>query len=97
MSWGYVCLIGPDAGLGREVSPVWYEIPLFYSTSPAAVRGPYDDVSIAPGSRRFGYELEIAAVGGRPGSGSRPGRRGTTRHRYMAMCDWSAGIRRRTR
>jgi hypothetical protein len=54
--------------LGREVSPVWYEIPLFYFTNPAATRGPYDDIPIAPGSARFDYELEIAAGVGRLGS-----------------------------
>lgn len=55
--------------LGREVTPVWYEILLFYFTNPAATRGPYDDIPIAPGSSRFDYELEIAAVGGTVGTG----------------------------
>ena len=67
--------------LGREVSPVWYEIPLFYFTNPAATRGPYDDIPVAPGSARFDYELEIAAVVGRAGLGSRPGRRGAAHRR----------------
>lgn len=76
--------------LGREVAPVWYEIPLFYFTNPAAVRGPYDDVAISPGSRRFDYELEIAAVVGRPGSDLDPATAERHIAGYMVMCDWSA-------
>jgi 2-keto-4-pentenoate hydratase/2-oxohepta-3-ene-1,7-dioic acid hydratase in catechol pathway len=76
--------------LGREVSPVWYEIPLFYFTNPAAARGPYDDIPIAPGSRRFDYELEIAAVVGRPGSDLDPAAAEQHIAGYMVMCDWSA-------
>jgi 2-keto-4-pentenoate hydratase/2-oxohepta-3-ene-1,7-dioic acid hydratase in catechol pathway len=76
--------------LGREVSSVWYQVPLFYFTNPAATRGPYDDIPIAPGSARFDYELEIAAVVGRPGSDLDPA--AAERHiaGYMVMCDWSA-------
>jgi 2-keto-4-pentenoate hydratase/2-oxohepta-3-ene-1,7-dioic acid hydratase in catechol pathway len=76
--------------LGREVSPVWYEIPLFYFTNPAATRGPYDDIPIAPGSARFDYELEIAAVVGRPGSDLDPAIAEQHIAGYMVMCDWSA-------
>lgn len=76
--------------LGRDVSPVWYEIPLFYFTNPAAVRGPYDDIAIAPGSRRFDYELEIAAVVGRPGSDLDPADAEQHIAGYTVMCDWSA-------
>jgi 2-keto-4-pentenoate hydratase/2-oxohepta-3-ene-1,7-dioic acid hydratase in catechol pathway len=77
-------------GLRHEVRPVWYEIPLFYFTNPAAVRGPSDDVPVAPGSQRFDYELEIAAVVGRGGSDLDP--RTAEEHiaGYMVMCDWSA-------
>jgi 2-keto-4-pentenoate hydratase/2-oxohepta-3-ene-1,7-dioic acid hydratase in catechol pathway len=77
-------------GFGREVSPVWYEVPLFYFTNPAAVRGPADDVPIAPGSERFDYELEVAAVIGRGGSDLDP--RTAEEHiaGFTVMCDWSA-------
>jgi hypothetical protein len=54
--------------IGRDVDPVWYKIPVFYFTNPAAVRGPKDAVPIAPGSRAFDYEMEIGAIIGRPGS-----------------------------
>lgn len=76
--------------LGREVSPVWYENPLFYFSNPAAVRGPHDDTPIAPGSQHFDYELEIAAVVGRPGSDLDPATAGQHVAGYMVMCDWSA-------
>ena len=76
--------------IGHDVNPVWYEIPLFYFTNPAATRGPYDDVPIAPGSERFDYELEIAAVIGRPGSDLDPAKAEEHIAGYMVMCDWSA-------
>ncbi len=77
-------------GLSHQVNPVWYEIPLFYFTNPAAVRGPADDIPVAPGSERFDYELEIAAVVGRGGSDLDP--RADEEHiaGFMVMCDWSA-------
>jgi 2-keto-4-pentenoate hydratase/2-oxohepta-3-ene-1,7-dioic acid hydratase in catechol pathway len=77
-------------GMGRDVAPVWYEVPLFYFTNPAAVRGPADDVPVAPGSQRFDYELEVAAVVGRGGSDLDP--RSAEEHiaGFTVMCDWSA-------
>jgi 2-keto-4-pentenoate hydratase/2-oxohepta-3-ene-1,7-dioic acid hydratase in catechol pathway len=76
--------------LGRDVAPVWYEIPLFYFTNPAAARGPHDDVPVSPGSRRFDYELEVAAVVGRPGSDLDPASAEEHIAGYVVMCDWSA-------
>jgi 2-keto-4-pentenoate hydratase/2-oxohepta-3-ene-1,7-dioic acid hydratase in catechol pathway len=76
--------------LGQDVNPVWYEIPLFYFTNPAAVRGPADDIPIAPGSRAFDYELEIAAVVGHAGSDIDPADAEEHIAGYMVMCDWSA-------
>ena len=76
--------------LGHDVNPVWYEIPVFYFTNPAATRGPYDDVPIAPGSARFDYELEIAAVIGREGSDLDPSHADEHIAGYLVMCDWSA-------
>ncbi|WP_037841876.1 fumarylacetoacetate hydrolase family protein [Streptomyces sp. NRRL F-5126] len=76
--------------LGREVSPVWYEQPVFYFTNPAAVHGPRDPVEISPGSERFDYELEVAAVIGRPGSDIPPGEAAAHIAGFMVLCDWSA-------
>jgi 2-keto-4-pentenoate hydratase/2-oxohepta-3-ene-1,7-dioic acid hydratase in catechol pathway len=76
--------------LGHDVNPVWYEIPLFYFTNPAAVRGPHDDIPVAPGSNAFDYELEIGAVIGRAGADLDPARAEEHIAGYMIMCDWSA-------
>lgn len=75
---------------GRDVPPVWYEIPLFYFTNPAAVRGPHDDIPVSPGSSAFDYELEIAAVVGRAGSDLDPASAEDSIAGYTVLCDWSA-------
>jgi len=76
--------------IGREVDPVWYEIPVFYFTNPAAVRGPRDPVEIAPGSAAFDYELEVAAVIGRPGANIPVAAAAEHIGGYTILCDWSA-------
>ena len=63
---------------------------MFYFTNPSAVCGPHDDVAISPGSSQFDYELEIAAVVGRPGSNLSPGQADSHIAGYTVMCDWSA-------
>lgn len=78
------------AAIGREVSPFWYEAPAFYFSNPAAVRGPGDDAEIAPGSAAFDYELEFAAVIGRPGSDLSVDRASEHIAGYVLFCDWSA-------
>jgi 2-keto-4-pentenoate hydratase/2-oxohepta-3-ene-1,7-dioic acid hydratase in catechol pathway len=74
----------------REVDPVWYEIPVFYFTNPASVRGPRDPVPIAPGSAAFDYELEVAAVIGRPGANIPVAVAAEHIAGYSILCDWSA-------
>jgi len=78
--------------LGRsdQLPPVWDEIPAFYFANPSCVLGPYDDVPIAPGSRWFDLELEVAAVIGRPGRDVRPAEAGQHIAGYTFFCDWSA-------
>lgn len=76
--------------LGRKVDPDWYEIPVFYFSNPAAVRGPHDDIPVAPGSSRFDFELEIGAVVGRAGSDLRPEDAEDHIAGYLVFCDWSA-------
>ncbi|MEU4332023.1 fumarylacetoacetate hydrolase family protein [Nonomuraea dietziae] len=77
---------GAPGGLG----PVWYEIPAFYFACPSSVLGAYDDVPIAPGSAWFDFELEVAAVIGRPGRDLTPDEAQRSIAGYMLMCDWSA-------
>lgn len=79
-----------SAALGHGVEPVWYEQPIFYFTNPAAIRGPYDDVPVAPGSSAFDFELEVAAVIGRVGADLDPAEALSCVAGYVALCDWSA-------
>jgi 2-keto-4-pentenoate hydratase/2-oxohepta-3-ene-1,7-dioic acid hydratase in catechol pathway len=76
--------------IGRTIDPVWYEIPAFYFTNPAAVLAPGDPVPISPGSSAFDYELEIAAVIGRPGANIPVSSAAKHIAGYTILCDWSA-------
>ncbi|HET8661137.1 MAG TPA: fumarylacetoacetate hydrolase family protein, partial [Micromonosporaceae bacterium] len=76
--------------LGRQVDPGWYEQPVFYFSNPAAIRGPHDDIPIAPGCAQWDYELEVAAVIGRPGTDLHPEQAEAHIAGYTIFCDWSA-------
>jgi 2-keto-4-pentenoate hydratase/2-oxohepta-3-ene-1,7-dioic acid hydratase in catechol pathway len=76
--------------LGHSVDPVWYKMPLFYFSNPAAVLGPRDNVAISPGSQQWDYELEIAAVVGRGGRDLDPATAESHIAGYLILCDWSA-------
>jgi 2-keto-4-pentenoate hydratase/2-oxohepta-3-ene-1,7-dioic acid hydratase in catechol pathway len=70
--------------------PPWYEAPAYYFTNPAACVGAFDDVEIFPGSQRFDFECEVAAVigcGGRDLSVSEASDRIAG---YTIFNDWSA-------
>src|SRR5664280_79320 len=75
---------------GQAMDPDWYELPVFYFTNPAAVRGPNDDIPISPGSQQFDYELEVAAVIGRGGADLHPDTAEEHISGYLLLCDWSA-------
>lgn len=72
------------------VSPAWYECPLFHFSNPAAIKGPYDEVPIAPGTHSWDYEVEVAAV--IAGDCSDLDAATAERHiaGYLVYCDWSA-------
>jgi fumarylacetoacetate (FAA) hydrolase len=55
------------ANRGREVPPVWYEIPVFYFTNPGAVYGDGDEIPKPADTARLDYELELACVIGADG------------------------------
>ncbi|MDX6741675.1 fumarylacetoacetate hydrolase family protein [Actinocorallia sp. A-T 12471] len=78
------------AAMGIPVSPVWYEQPVFYFTNPAAILGPQQDVPMAPGTSRYDYELEVAAVIGKAGADLRPDEAEGHIAGYVIFCDWSA-------
>jgi 2-keto-4-pentenoate hydratase/2-oxohepta-3-ene-1,7-dioic acid hydratase in catechol pathway len=72
------------------VDPLHHKLPVFYFSNHQAVHGPHDDVAISPGCQAFDYELEIAAVIGRPGSNIRPQDAHDHIVGYTAYVDWSA-------
>lgn len=76
--------------LGREMPAVWYEQPVFYFSNPAAIVGPHATVPMAPATRAWDYELEVAAIVGRGGRDLHPD--AAERHiaGYSVLCDFSA-------
>ncbi|MGH2936584.1 MAG: fumarylacetoacetate hydrolase family protein [Solirubrobacterales bacterium] len=77
-------------GLGLEVEPVFYEQPCFYFSNPAAIIGPDEEVPVAPGSEQFDFELELAAIIGRPGRDLTLEDAEEHVAGYTMLCDWSA-------
>jgi fumarylacetoacetate (FAA) hydrolase len=65
---------------GLEVPREWYEIPVFYFSTPAAIYGPDDEIPSPPDTNELDYELEVAAIIGAEG------RIGG----FTIMNDWSA-------
>ncbi|MFJ9008546.1 fumarylacetoacetate hydrolase family protein [Streptomyces canus] len=68
----------------------WYAEPGFYFSNPVAVVAPYGPVPVPPGSVRFDYELELAAVVGRAGSDLTPAQAREHIVGFTIMNDWSA-------
>jgi 2-keto-4-pentenoate hydratase/2-oxohepta-3-ene-1,7-dioic acid hydratase in catechol pathway len=75
---------------GLEVDPDWYALPVFYFSNPAAITGPGEGISIPPGCQELDYELEVAAVVGRPGSDLEAATGEAYIAGYTVMNDWSA-------
>lgn len=73
-----------------SVNPLYRKYPIFYLSNPWAVIGPSDEVSISPGSEKFDYELEVAAVIGRAGSNIPPAEAQDHIIGYTMYIDWSA-------
>jgi fumarylacetoacetate (FAA) hydrolase len=68
------------ASRGLDVPDEWYEIPVFYFSSPAAIYGPGDDIPKPPDTNELDYELEVAAIIGAEGQIGG----------FTIMNDWSA-------
>jgi 2-keto-4-pentenoate hydratase/2-oxohepta-3-ene-1,7-dioic acid hydratase in catechol pathway len=68
----------------------WYAAPTFYFTNPYSILGPGDDVPVPPGCRAFDFELEVAAVIGRPGRDLTPAQARDHIAGYTIFNDWSA-------
>ncbi len=76
-------------GVGGVV-PEWYQAPTFYFTNPYALVGAFDDVPVPPGSARFDFELEVAAVVGRDGASLTADQAREHIFGYTIFNDWSA-------
>ncbi|HEU5149675.1 MAG TPA: fumarylacetoacetate hydrolase family protein [Iamia sp.] len=76
-------------GRGLAVDPDWYELPIFYFSNPASIVGPDDLVTAPPGCTQLDYELEVAAVVGRPWDGA-GGAWLDAVAGFTIMNDWSA-------
>ena len=56
-----------NANRGREVPEAWYQIPVFYFSNPHAAYGHGEDVPMPKYTQALDFELEAAAVIGKPG------------------------------
>jgi 2-keto-4-pentenoate hydratase/2-oxohepta-3-ene-1,7-dioic acid hydratase in catechol pathway len=83
------CRSGLEA-LGLELGDSWFEIPVFYFSSPTAVMTTGDPVAVPPGCERLDFELEIAAIIGRPGGDIDPDEAESHIAGYCIFNDWSA-------
>lgn len=68
----------------------WYEAPTFYFGNPYAMVGAHDDVPVPPGCEVFDFELEVAAIIGRPGRDLTPQEAREHIAGYTILNDWSA-------
>jgi 2-keto-4-pentenoate hydratase/2-oxohepta-3-ene-1,7-dioic acid hydratase in catechol pathway len=75
---------------GLEMDLDWYELPVFYFSNPVAVTGPFDDVSVPPGSSALDFELEVAAIVGRGGADLDADAAERCIAGFCVMNDWSA-------
>lgn len=75
---------------GTAPPPAWYEQPVFYFSNTNAVVGPDDPVAVPPGSEKLDFELELAAVIGKPGKDLSPSEARDHIAGYTLFNDWSA-------
>ncbi|WP_326611837.1 fumarylacetoacetate hydrolase family protein [Streptomyces scopuliridis] len=83
-------LEGSLKGLGMPPHPAWYEQPVFYFSNTNAVIGPDHPVEVPPGCHRLDFELELAAVIGKPGKDLTPEQASEHIAGYTLYNDWSA-------
>jgi 2-keto-4-pentenoate hydratase/2-oxohepta-3-ene-1,7-dioic acid hydratase in catechol pathway len=75
---------------GREVPQEWYEFPVFYFTNPHSIHGPNEVVAIPAYTKAMDYELEVAAIIGRPGRDIPADKALDHIFGFTIMNDWSA-------
>jgi fumarylacetoacetate (FAA) hydrolase len=75
---------------GREVPEEWYKFPVFYFTNPGNVFGPDDEIPYAGFTQEMDYELEIAAIIGKPGRDIKAAEAPSHIVGFTIFNDWSA-------
>lgn len=75
---------------GREVPEEWYEFPVFYYTNPGSITDPNTAVAIPAYTQAMDYELEIAAIIGKPGKDLTPETAMDHVFGFTIFNDWSA-------
>jgi 2-keto-4-pentenoate hydratase/2-oxohepta-3-ene-1,7-dioic acid hydratase in catechol pathway len=83
---GMAKLAAPAAAVPDD----WYEWPWFYFTNPHALVGAHDPVEVPPGCEALDFELELAAVVGKPGRNVAPEDARDHIAAYTILNDWSA-------
>ncbi|MFD5235951.1 fumarylacetoacetate hydrolase family protein [Streptomyces tendae] len=86
----YISNAGKAAVGDGTVSPAWYEAPRFFFSNPAAIKGPHDEIPIAPGVKLWDYEVEVAAVIAEDCSNLDAAMAEQHIAGYLVYCDWSA-------
>src|SRR5512143_3585678 len=79
-----------NANRGQEVPAEWYKFPIFYFTNPNNIFGPDDEIPYPSYTNELDYELEIAAIIGKPGRDIRPEDAPKHIFGYTIFNDWSA-------
>jgi 2-keto-4-pentenoate hydratase/2-oxohepta-3-ene-1,7-dioic acid hydratase (catechol pathway) len=74
---------------GLDMEPDWYRLPVFYFSNPYALTG-CGEVAVPPGATQFDFELEVAAIIGRPGKNVTPAVGDALIAGYCVLNDWSA-------
>lgn len=75
---------------GREVPPVWYEIPVFYFSNTGSILGHDEPLPYPKGVEKLDYELEIACIIGKEGRDIPADTAEDYIFGYTIMNDWSA-------
>lgn len=73
---------------GLKMNPLWYKIPVFYFSNPYNFKGE-GEIPMTPGSERFDFELEVAAVVGKGGQDLTAEEGEDAIIGYSILCDWS--------
>ncbi|MEW6405781.1 MAG: fumarylacetoacetate hydrolase family protein [Chloroflexota bacterium] len=75
---------------GREVPEEWYKFPVFYFSNPNSIFGPDDEIPFPNYTQALDYELEIAAIIGKPGMNIKPEEADEYIFGFTIWNDWSA-------